>query len=181
MFFVGDQIRGQLIAEYVKQHGNTVIPQFCLPLLLPIQYDAIRNRKYVDLGTQVLGMSDNMGIVQIGLPQEEETAFVLTQAGMTAVSSGMEVGLALGRYKCWIEGTKIYFFFADPVWENILVKGVPSLFANNPDGTPLIGEDDQLPQPLDFSNYLIQNAQAAFSMVKGTIPDKNNENFVTPQ
>lgn len=180
VFFVADQIRGQLIEKFVAEKGNTVIPQFCLPILFPIQYDSARARKYIDLGTQVLGLPNNSGIVQIGLPQEEETSFVMTQAGMTSVTSSMEVGLALNRYKCWIEGTKIYFFFLDADFTNILVKGVPSLFAQNPDGTDLIGEDDQLPQPYEFNNYLIDGARNAFLVQKATLQDKVNDQSVTP-
>ena len=181
VFFVADQIRGTLIAQYGEKHGSTVIPQFCLPILLPIQNDPIRGRKYIDLGTQVLGLENNAGIVQIGLPQEEETSFVMTQAGMTAVSSSMEVGRALNRYKCWIEGTRIYFFFISPDFDTILVKAVPSLFAQNPDGTDLIGTNDQIPQPYEFNQLVIDGARNAFLVQKSTMQDKTNDQTVTPQ
>lgn len=186
VFFVGDQIRGQLIGEYIngsqrsKANGHTVIPQFCLPLLLPIQLDTVRNRKYVDLGTQVLGLPYNQGIFQVGLPQDEEAAFIVTQSGLTPVTSNLEVGLGMGIPKCWIEGTRIYLMYADPAWTDLLVKAVPSLFATKPDGTDLIGEDDQLPQPYEFSRFLMEHAQAAFLMQKATMQDKTNDQTVTP-
>lgn len=180
VFFVADQIRGTLIEQYIAKEGSTVIPQFCYPMLLPIQYDTVRARKYIDLGTQVIGLQNNAGIVQIGLPQEEETSFVMTQAGMTSVTSSMEVGKALNRYKCWIEGTRIYFFYLDAAFENILVKAIPSLFAKKPDGTKLIDWDDQLPQPFSFNNYLMENARSAFMLQKATMQDKTNDQSVTP-
>lgn len=187
VFFVADQIRGALIGEYIngsarsKAAGHTVLGQFCKPMLFPIKLDAIRNRKYIDLGTQVLGLPDNAGLVQIGLPQEEETSFVVTQMGMTAVTSSMEVGIALNRFKCWIEGTRIHFFYLDNAFTDILVKGVPSLFAKNPDGSDLIGEDDELPQPYEFGRFLIENAMSAFAVQKATIQDKNDDGTITPQ
>jgi hypothetical protein len=178
VFFVADQIRGQLIGEYIngsarsKANGHTVIPQFCLPLLLPIQTDTARNRKYVDLGTQVLGLPYNQGVFQVGLPQDEDAAFILSQAGMSPVTSNLEVGLGMGIPKCWIEGTRIYLMYSDAAWTNLLVKAVPSLFATKPDGTDLIGEDEQIPQPYEFSRFLMEHAQAAFMVQKATMQDK---------
>lgn len=181
VFFVADQIRGSLISQYIEKHGHTVIPQFCLPMVLPLQYDPIRGRKYIELGTQIIGLENNQGVIQIGLPQDEETAFVLTQAGMTTVTSSMEVGKLLGYPKCWIEGTRIYMFYVEQNWENILVKAIPSLFAQKPDGSPLLDEDSQLPQPYDFNQFLIDGAKQAFMLQKATIQDKVIDSTTTPQ
>lgn len=180
VFFVADQIRGKLINDFVKANGHTVIPQFCLPILLPIQLDTARNRRYVDFGTQLLGLENNQGLFQIGLPQDEEAAFIITQAGVTPVSSNLEVGLGMGINKCWVEGTKVYLFQYNPAWQNLLVKGVPSLFATKPNGEPLIGWDEQIPQPYEFNQYLIENAQASFMVQKATMQDKTNDQSVTP-
>lgn len=180
VWFAADQLRGKLIDEFVAQKGHTIIPQFCKPLLLPIQNDAVRNRKYVDFGTQLLGLADNQGVFQVGLPQDEEAAFIISQAGITPVTSNLEVGLGMGIPKCWIEGTRIYLMFTNPAWTHLLVKGVPSLFATNPDGTPLIGWDEQIPQPYEFNQYLLDNAKASFMVQKATMQDKTSDQTVTP-
>lgn len=168
VWFVCDSVRGTLINEYIEKYGKTALGQFVYPLIYDVQYDSVRARKYIDLGTQILGGDYNSGIASVSLPQEEDDCFVMTSAGLTSVYSGLEAGLATGKKKCWIEGTRMYFLNLEPQQTKILVKGVPSLFA-------LLSYDDNIPQPLEFNQLLIDAAMQRFMIQKETPQDGNND------
>ena len=168
VWFVCDNVRGVAIQTYIEKYGKSVLGQFVYPLILPVQTDTIRNRKYIDLGTQVLGGDYNSGIASISLPQEEDDCFVMTSAGLTSVYAGLEAGLATGKKKCWIEGTKMYFMYLEPQQTQILVKAIPSIFA-------LIDFNAELPQPLEFNGILMEAVKAMFEEEKVTPQDTTND------
>lgn len=156
IFFTADQLRGQLISDYVTTKGSTVLPQFCKAQVFPVKFDSVRGLNYIDLKSQILGLQNNMGIVQVSLKQSTTNAFIISNVGLNAVTSNLEVGNLAGKQKCWIEGTRIYFYYLD-VWQTeIMVVGIPSLFA-------ILDENEELPQPLEFNNMLIEATRASFN------------------
>jgi hypothetical protein len=166
VWFVADQLRGARIADYVAAHGDSVLGQFCTPIIYNVQFDTSRNRPYIDFGTQVLGLEKNKGIIQVTLPQEEDADFIIRQAGMNAVYGNLIEGQWPDK-KCWIEGTRMYFYQLDPQQTQILVKAIPSLFHY------IFEEDNQLfywesplPQPYEFNAFLIEGARAWFEEQK---------------
>lgn len=168
VWFTGDQLRGALISQYIDKHGHTVIGQFCKPVIYDVQIDAIRNKKYVDLGTQVLGLKYQSGILSVGLTQEDDSVFVMMQAGMTSVYAGLEAGGASGKKVCIVEGNRVYFKYLEPEQKQVLIKHVPSLFALNE-------EDEQIPQPYDFNGILIDATVQALQGQKMFPQDKLND------
>jgi hypothetical protein len=166
VFFVADQIRGARVADYINLHGDSVMGQFTLPIIFKVCYCPIRNRKYVDLKTQIVGLEKNKGIIQVTLPQEEDADFIVRTAGMTSVYADLIPGLWPSK-KCWLEGTRLWFYQLDPLQEEILVKAIPSLFYwvhDSPDGE--LYYDDEMPQPYDFNAFLIEGARAWFEEQK---------------
>ncbi len=167
-WFVADQVRGTAIPAYIEKYGKTVLGQFVYPIIFDVKYDAVRNRNYIEFGTQLLGGDYNSGIASVSLPQEEDDCFVMTSAGLTSVYAGLEAGLATGKKKCWIEGTRMYFLYLEPQQTKILVKGIPSLFE-------LEDLDVQIPQPLEFNNILIEQTRAMFEEQKMTPENLTND------
>lgn len=180
VFFVADQLRGAKIADFVKEKGDSILGQFCVPIIYDVQFDEVRNRPYIDFGTQVLGLERNKGIIQVTLPQEEDADFIVRQAGMTAVYSNLIAG-QWDTKKCWIEGTRMYFYQLEPQQTRILVKAIPSLFHY------IFEENDQLfywesplPQPYEFNAFLIEGARAWFEEQK-YYPDNRSNLGVEPK
>lgn len=161
IFFAADLARGQQIPLYCQANGRASIGQFCMPLVLPVQTDTVRNLKYVDLGTQVIGMDNNNGVIQIGTTQDPDYGYVLLNAGMRTTYSMLEAGNMLGRKQMWREGNKLYALFLDTAQEQIQVIAVPSLFA-------LLNETDQIPQPLEFGDLIVQLTRQHFVELKHT-------------
>lgn len=164
VFLTADTVRGLAIGEYVKQYGEDSLGLFCYPKILPILTDTTRNRKYVQLPFQILGMTDNAGLVQVSLPQEEEGSFVALNNGMASVYNDLEAGGASGKTVYWLEGTRIYFRELAGTAENILVKAIPSIYD--------IGDDEQIPQPLEFNALVIEGTRARLQEQKNTPEDK---------
>jgi len=168
VFFTGDQMRGALISQYIDKHGHTVIGQFCKPIVYPVLFDKLLKKPYVDLGTQVLGLRMQSGILSVGLTEEDDSVFVMMQAGMTSVYAGLEAGGATGKKICIVEGNRIYFKYLEPEQTEVLVKHVPSLFA-------LLEENEEIPQPYDFNAILVDATVQALQGQKMFPQDKLND------
>lgn len=177
-FFCADAIRGAKIADFVKLNGDGVLGQFCLPIIFPVQFDETRKRPYIDLKTQVLGLQNNKGIIEVTLPQEEDSGFTVRAAGMNAVYANLIAGLWPTK-KCWVEGTKIYFYQLEPLQTEIMVKAIPSLFywvkAGDDTGMGVIDFESELPQPYEFNAFLIEGARQWFEEQKYYPDSKSNE------
>lgn len=177
VLFSGDAIRGAKIAEYVKLNGDGVLGQFCLPIIFTVQYDTIRARKFIDLKTQVLGLENNKGIIQVTLPQEEDDDFTIRTSGMSAVYANLIAGL-WPKKKCWLEGTKLYFYQLEPLQTEIMVKAIPSLFywVKSDNGQSFVIDfDSELPQPYEFNAFLLDGARQWFEEQKYYPDSKSNE------
>lgn len=148
VFSVMDSVRSALIPDYITTYGESALELFCFPIILPVLTDAVRDRQYVQLSFQVLGMAGRTGIIQVSLPQEEEDSFIPVPLGMLSVFSGLEAGGAAGKRLYWVEGQRIYFKNNMANIPNMLVKAVPCIY-------DLIDDDTQIPQPAEFNELLI--------------------------
>lgn len=162
-----DTVRGLAIPEYVKQYGEDSLGQFCLPKILPLLFDEQRGRSYVQLPFQILGMSENAGLVQVSAPKEEEGSFVAVSNGMVSVYSDLEAGGAAGKAVYWLEGTRIYFKELPAGLTDILVKAIPSIYD--------LEDSDQIPQPYEFNAIVIEGTKARLQEQKVTPEDKVND------
>ena|ERR1017187_5179679 len=175
VWLVGDALRSAKIKDYVDLHGDSVLGQFCLPIIFDVNFDEGRNRNYIDLKTQIIGLSNNKGIIQVTLPQEEDDDFIIREAGMNAVYGNLIEG-AWPAKKCWLEGLRIYFYQLDPQQQKIMVKAIPSLFYwTQTSGEDLIFFDSELPQPADFTAFMIEGARAWFEEQKYYPDNRTNQ------
>jgi len=169
--FAADKFRGTQIPTYANAYGSSSLALFCIPKVLPILFDTQRQRNYVQLPYSILGMSKNMGLVQVSLVQEEEGSFVAVQNGMLSVYSSLEAGGGAGRYVYWLEGGRIYFKSTPPYATDILIKAIPSFSS--------LGMDEEIPQPYEFDGLLIQAVKQELQEQKFTPEDKINDNTTT--
>lgn len=166
--FVADAVRSTAIPLFLKQQGEVIPWAFSTTLYFTVQMDDIRDLKYIDLGTQFLGLQDGTGIPNIGLPKEINDSFVGIKAGMLSVYAGLESGLALGKQIYFREGNRIYLPNLASGRDTIALTGVPSLFA-------LLGETDQIPQPAEFNGMLIDMTVQRFQEQKYVVEDKTDD------
>jgi len=169
VFQAVDSIRSAAIPDYVHIYGESALELFCVPVILPVQTDTVRNRKYIQLAFQLLGMKDRSGLIQVALAQDEEVVFIPVQLGMLSVYSGLEAGGAAGNYLYWLEGQRIYFKNLPAGISNILIKAIPNIY-------DLINDDDQVPMPTEFVAMIIQGVKERIAP-QGVVPaeDKNND------
>jgi hypothetical protein len=167
VFMTADTVRGGLIPPYIQAHGDDALSLFCLEKVLPVQFDSTRDRYYIQLPFQILGMDDNKGIVQVSLPQEDEGSFVGVKNGMLSVYSQLEAGGASGRTMYWISGSRIYFNNLTVGAENILVKAIPSIYS--------IEDNEEVPQPLEFNRMVIDGVKQALNPQAQIPQDKTND------
>lgn len=171
--FLADKVRGAAIPAYVQQYGKTSLNLFCKPIILDVKKDKQRDRKYVELNFSVLGLSNNMGIVQVSLTQEDEGSFVGINPGMLSTYSILEAGGGAGRTMYWVEGKRIYFKNIKPYATEVLVKCIPSIFNN-------LDEDEEIPQPYEFDSLLVDGTAQALQEQKFTPEDKANDIISNP-
>jgi hypothetical protein len=171
--FLADKVRGSAIPAYVQQYGKSSLNLFCTPFILEVKNDKVRDRKYVELNFSILGMSNNMGIVQVSLTAEDEGSFVGINPGMLSTYSILEAGGGAGRTMYWLEGKRIYFRGIKPYATEVLVKCVPSIFGN-------LDEDDEIPQPYEFDALLVEGTAQALQEQKFTPEDKANDVISNP-
>ena len=168
VFLAADTFRGTAIPSYIKAHGDDSISLFCYEAILPVAFDDVRGRYYVQLNFQILGMDDNKGLVQVSLPQEDEGSFIGLKNGMMSVYSGLEAGGAAGRTVYWISGNRIYFNNLSVGAENILVKAIPTIY-------DLISDDEQVPMPMEFNRVVIDGVKQALNPAAFIAQDKVND------
>lgn len=167
IFMAADTIRGTAIPAYVDAHGEDSLPLFCVESILPVKFDSTRGRKYVQLPYQILGMQDNLGLVQVSLPQEDEGSFIGMKNGMLSVYSNLEAGGAGGRTTYWVSGSRIYLNNLSAGATDILVKAIPSIY-------DLVSDDEQIPMPLEFNAIVIEGVKAR--LMNNPLPeDKAND------
>lgn len=168
VFLAADTIRGSMIPAFVDEHGEDSLSLFCIEKILPVQYDSVRAKKYIALPFQILGMSGNMGLMQVSLPQEDEGSFVGMKNGMMSVYADLEAGGAAGKTIYWLSGSRIYFNLLNAGVESILVKAVPSMYG--------IADDDEVPMPLEFNRVVIDGVKQALNPAAFVPQDKTNDN-----
>lgn len=172
IFMAASTVISELLPDYLHTYGESAIELFCVPVILTVQKDTVRNRNYVQLGFQVLGMKDRSGLVQVCLAQDEEVVFIPVQLGMNAVYAGLEAGGAAGNLLYWLEGQRIYFKTLPAGVTDILVKAVPNLY-------DLLNDDDQVPMPAEFAAMVITGTKERLAPQKqGDFPsqDKTEDN-----
>ena len=171
--FLADKIRGASIPLYVKEYGRESLGLFCKNSEHQIKFDKNRDRKYIEFPFSILGMSNGMGIFQVSLTQEDEGSFVSVAPGMLSTYSVLEAGGAANRTLYWVEGKRIYFKNLKPYAEYVLLKAVPSIFNN-------LREDEEIPQPYDFDNILIDGVTASLQEQKYTPEDRASDTISNP-
>lgn len=171
VYAVVDSVRSQLIPQYVATYGESALELLCIAVILDVKKSIIRSRQYVELPFQILGGSDRAGIIQVSLPQEEESSFIAVQLGMLSVYSRLEAGGAAGRQLYWLEGTNIFFKQLPAGVDKILVKAIPTTY-------DLIDEDMQVPMPAEFLAMVITATKERLAPKQPGIPpvqDKQND------
>lgn len=171
--FLADKVRATAIPAYVQQYGKTSLNLFCKPVVLEVKKDKVRDRKYVELNFSILGMNDNMGIVQVSLTAEDEGSFVGINPGMLSTYSILEAGGGAGRTMYWVEGKRIYFKNIKPYATEVLVKCIPSIFGN-------LDEDEEIAQPYEFDALLVDGTVQSLQEQKFTPEDKAGDIVSNP-
>jgi hypothetical protein len=145
---LGDIVRGELILNYTRATQSK--GEFIRGIVLPIENDSVRNRKFVTIGGAILNLPDNDGFVSIGLTQGDETPFTITSAGQIGIASGLEcenIGIT-----AWEEGSRIYFNNLGFEVENVLVIGIPSIAS--------LDNDEDVPVPFGMESKWLDGTKA---------------------
>jgi hypothetical protein len=165
IMFTADGVRGALIEVWVSEHGKSSLAQFATDLYLPVQTDQKRGLPFVEIGGQILGLDDNAGIIDIGMPQEYDESFTLIKDGMASVYSHLEAGQNLGKIVGFLRGTAIYFKYLNAGQQTIRVTCIPTLFG-------IVDPNSQIPMPLEFTDRLTTALRLKFQEIKHTATDK---------
>lgn len=170
--FYADQVRSKIMMDYVANMGATqsideVLGLFTKAVVLDRQKDTVRDKYYVQLPFQVLGVGGSSGIISLSLTQSEDD-FAINKAGMTAVYSNLEAG-QINKVQGEIEGNRIYFKSLSPFDEKILVKAIPTI-------SGLLNDDDEIPMPAELNYQTVEMAAQAFLGLIELPEDKTNNN-----
>ena len=170
--FYADQVRSKIMMDYVANMGATqsideVLGLFTKAVVLDRQKDTVRDKYYVQLPFQVLGVGGSSGIISLSLTQSEDD-FAINKAGMTAVYSNLEAG-QINKVQGEIEGNRIYFKYLSPFDEKILVKAMPTI-------SGLLNDDDEIPMPAELNYQTVEMAAQAFLGLIELPEDKTNNN-----
>lgn len=145
---LGDVVRGELIYQYIK--GTDSSGEFVRGIILDVQNDSDRNRRYVDIGGSVLNMPNNSGFVSMSLTQGDSEPFTITSAGQLGIASGLEcedIGIS-----GWQEGSRIYFENLGPEIEKVLVIGIPSIAS--------LDNNEEIPVPFGVQDMWFDKTKA---------------------
>jgi hypothetical protein len=152
---LGDVVRGELIDAYAKDSESK--GEFVRGLVIDVQNDSVRNRRYVEITGNVLNLPNNGGFVSMSLTQGDETPFTISNAGQVGIASGLEcenVGGPVG----WQEGGRVYFKDLDPIVEKVLVIGIPSIAA--------LDDNEAIPVPFGMESIWFDKTKAKYGPVQ---------------
>jgi len=120
---LGDVVRGKLIFDYAQ--ATQTKGEFVRGIVIDVENDAVRNRRFVDISASILNMPNNYGFASISLVQDDNNPITITSVGQIGIAEGLEcsdIGIS-----GWQEGGRIYFENLGPEIEQMLVIGIPSI------------------------------------------------------
>ncbi len=166
---LGDVVRGELIDAYAQDSESK--GEFVRGIVIDVQNDSVRNRRYVEITGNVLNLPNNAGFVSMSLTQGDETPFVISNAGQVGIASGLEcenVGNTVG----WQEGGRVYFKDLDPIVEKVLVIGIPSIAA--------LDDNEAIPVPFGMESIWFDKTKAKFGPAM-QVEDNNSSDTKAPK
>lgn len=164
---LGDVVRGELIYAYQKDSQSK--GEFTRGIVLPVENDSTRDRKYTKIGGNVLNMKDNSGFVSVSLVRGDTNPFAITSAGQTGIYQGLEAA-EIG-VTAWQEGERIYFNNLGFEVEEVLVIGIPTI--------AVLGDDENIPIPYGLESVWFDKVKEKLA---GQVPeDKENDGRQSPE
>jgi len=145
---LGDVVRGKLIFDYAQ--STQTKGEFVRGIVIDVENDAIRNRRFVDISASILNMPNNYGFASISLVQDDNNPITITSVGQIGIAEGLEcsdIGIT-----GWQEGGRIYFENLNPETEQMLVIGIPSIAS--------LTNEEEIPIPYSLEDVWLDKVKA---------------------
>lgn len=123
LWSLGDMVRGKMIDDYIKVSQSK--GEFIKHIIVDVQKDTVRDKKYVDVGGVLLNLRDNQGFVSISKIQGDDTPFTIVNAGTLGLTYNLECS-EIGTVT-WQEGERWYFNELPPEVEQVMLIGIPTI------------------------------------------------------
>lgn len=170
VWWAADRVRRKFTNDYLRINGDMFRGEFCKAVAVPVKFDKVRNRKYID-AAGFLNMPNNGAIASVGLTQSDEAPFILTSVGQIGIYQGLESSDIGTTY--WQEGGRYYFDSLGNEVAQVLVIGMPTLES--------LQENDHIPMPsiieADIVNAVAQMLGAGIKEVPQSFEDNTRQSL----
>lgn len=168
---MADTALSGLLPKYIQAYGADVIGMMAIRQYFDVKYDSQADLKYIDTEGKVNGVAGNMGMISVGLTQDDECDFVLIKPADLSIYKRLEAGQG-GAVRFWQEGERIYFKQLPFAVTEVVVKAIPNLSK--------LDFDKGVPMPADLQDMVIETICERIRGQKAEDkPNDNNDNQTT--
>lgn len=168
---MADKAMNGLLPRYLKEYGVDVIGVMAIRQYFDVQYDSDADLKYSDTQGKVNAIAGNMGLLGVGLTQDDECDLIITKPAQQSIYAKLEAGQAHG-VKVWQEGGRLYYKNLPFSVKQVVVRAIPNFSA--------LDTDTPIPMPADLQDTVIDKI-IQLLLTNPDSEDKRNDGTDTKQ
>jgi hypothetical protein len=167
---MADKALGGLLPKYIQTYGIDAIGTLAVRQYFDVKYDENADLKYSDTEGKINAIAGNMGLLSVGLTQDDECAFIITKPAQQSIYSSLEAG-QIKKIQVWQEGGRLYYKNLPFKVKQVVVRAIPNLLS--------MDMDDTIPIPVDLQDMIMDKISAIVFQNKAE--DKPNDGIDNKQ
>jgi len=168
---MADKAMNGLLPRYLKEYGVDVIGVMAIRQYFDVQYDSDADLKYSDTQGKVNTIAGNMGLLGVGLTQDDDCDFIITKSAQQSIYSKLEAGQGKS-VRVWQEGGRLYYRNLPFAVKQVVVRAIPNFST--------LDTDTPIPMPADLQDAVIDKIIQSL-LTNPDSEDKRNDGTDTKQ
>ncbi len=168
---MADKAMNGLLPIYIKTYGIDVIGVMAIRQYFDVQYDSDADLKYSDTEGKVNAIAGNLGLLGVGLTQDDDCDFIITKPAQQSIYSKLEAGHG-GEVRVWQEGGRLYYRNLPFAVKQVVVRAIPNFSA--------LDSNTAIPMPADLQDTVIDKIIQSL-LTNPDSEDKRNDGTDTKQ
>jgi len=143
---MADKAMNGLLPKYIQAYGIDVIGVMAIRQYFDVQYDSDADLKYSDTEGKVNAIAGNLGLLGVGLTQDDDCDFIITKPAQQSIYSKLEAGQG-EEVRVWQEGGRLYYRNLPFAVKQVVVRAIPNLSS--------LSDSVSIPMPADLQDAVI--------------------------
>lgn len=143
---MADKAMNGLLPKYIQAYGTDVMGVMAVRQYFDVKYDSDADLKYSDTEGKINTIGGNLGLLGVGLTQDDDCDFIITKPAQQSIYAKLEAGQGK-TVRVWQEGGRLYYRNLPFSVKQVVVRAIPNFLSLNTD-TPV-------PMPADLQDMVI--------------------------